>query len=258
MSAKKDGTYTIQGVVTLLQGEFPITASNLRYWEKQGLLQPERTEGGHRVYDDEDVARIRLIKSLQSKRVYSIDAIRRYMQSGLSTEEIARHLAGNEWLYRSLSYTSDFVPVDLGTLLDRTGLSARAVSDMEERGLLGPINPEDTVRLYDEDGLRLAEMIGWFGRLGLAPESLEPLRDMAAELARRHLTLFVTQLATLSRSPDADRLMPEAERFIHLLYHFQLKKVAEQLASEGFFGALHAQTTRPDTPAGTHPQGRTR
>lgn len=252
MSAKKDGTYTIHEVVMLLQDEFPITASNLRYWEKQGLLQPARTEGGHRVYEHADVARIRLIKRLQAKRVFSIDAIKRYMQSGLSTEEIARHLAGNEWLYRPLSYTSDFVPVDLAAMLDRTGLSAREVSDMEELGLLGPFNPDDTVQLYDEDGLRLAEMIGWFARLGLPPESLAPLREKAAELAREHLTLFVRQLATLVQSPDADRLMPEAERFIHLLYHFQLKKVAEQLAKEGFFAALHAHAPEPS------PEERTR
>lgn len=245
MAPKKDGTYTIQEVVTLLQGEFPITASNLRYWEKQGLLQPARTEGGHRIYDDRDVARIRLIKQLQAKRVYSIDAIRRYMQSGLSTEEIARHLAGNEWLYRPLSYTGDFVPVDLEALLERTGLSAREISDMEELDLLGPFNPEDTIQLYDEDALRMAEMLGWFARLGLPLDAIAPLRAKAADLAREHLTTFVRLLATLPPSEESDRLMPDAERFIHLLYHFQLKQVAEQLAREGFFSSLQGPPGAP-------------
>lgn len=238
MSPKRDGSYTILEVVTMLVAEFPVTASNLRYWEKQGLLQPKRTEGGHRVYDDQDVARIRLIKRLQAKRVYSIDSIKRYLESGLSTEEIARHLEGNEWLYRPLSYTPDFVPLERKALLERTGLSEGSLGEMERAGLLGPFNAKDTVHLYDEDALRLAEMVAGFGRFGLSPGALEPLGELAADLARMHLDLFVRHMAGFMHTPEADRLMPEAERFIHLLYHFQLKKVAEQLAKDGFFSAL--------------------
>lgn len=41
-------------------GEFArlsgITATTLRAWQRRyGLLKPERTDGGHRLYSDEDV-----------------------------------------------------------------------------------------------------------------------------------------------------------------------------------------------------------
>ncbi|NIH16180.1 MerR family transcriptional regulator [Serratia symbiotica] len=38
----------------------PVT---LRAWQRRyGLLKPKRSEGGHRLYDNEDVARIRTIR----------------------------------------------------------------------------------------------------------------------------------------------------------------------------------------------------
>jgi DNA-binding transcriptional MerR regulator len=36
----------------------------LRYYEEQGLLKPRRTEGGFRVYTEEDVATVRRIRCL--------------------------------------------------------------------------------------------------------------------------------------------------------------------------------------------------
>ena len=35
----------------------------IRYYEKEGLLKrPERTEGNYRIYEDDDIARLRLIR----------------------------------------------------------------------------------------------------------------------------------------------------------------------------------------------------
>lgn len=36
----------------------------LRYYEEQGLLKPRRTEGGFRIYAEEDVAAVRRIRCL--------------------------------------------------------------------------------------------------------------------------------------------------------------------------------------------------
>lgn len=37
---------------------------NLRVYERRGLLEPDRTEGGTRLYSDDDIARLRRIASL--------------------------------------------------------------------------------------------------------------------------------------------------------------------------------------------------
>lgn len=241
--------YSIQEVVTKLEGEFPITASNLRYWEKQGLLQPGRTEGGHRLYDDDDIERIRLIKRLQSKRAFSLETVRRYLNSGLSVSEISRHFEQNEWLFRPMAYEQGFVPMDLETLLDHTGLSAAELSELEENGLVVSFNEGDSVPLYDEDALAIADLAAKFRRAGLQPRDLLPLKEQIADLARMHLELFVERFFGPGSDAQARALLPEAENFVRLLFHQQLLRAAQQLAKEGFFSRFeHAPSDAP-TPA---------
>jgi MerR family transcriptional regulator/heat shock protein HspR len=43
-----------------------IEAHTLRYYEKLGLLQPERSSGNIRLYSEEDIDRLRSIKALMS------------------------------------------------------------------------------------------------------------------------------------------------------------------------------------------------
>lgn len=247
--ARERQSYTIQEVVDLLQGEFPLTASNLRYWEKQGLLQPRRTEGGHRLFDDEDLARIRLIKRLQSKRAFSLETVRRYLQSGLSVDEIARHLEQSEWLYRPLGYEQGFVPMDTEALLAHSGLTAPELAALEEYGLVFPFNEGDSVELYDEDAVAMASLARKFMRVGLTPGDFAPLKEQAAKLARTHLEVFVGKFYGEGAAPEARKLLPEAEDFVRLLYHQQLLRVAQQLAKEGFFwrfqDASHGSPTPP-------------
>jgi MerR family transcriptional regulator, light-induced transcriptional regulator len=54
-------SYRIKSVAALTG----LTTSTLRAWERRyGLLTPQRTRGGYRVYTDDDVARLSRIKSL--------------------------------------------------------------------------------------------------------------------------------------------------------------------------------------------------
>ena len=43
-----------------------IEAHTLRYYERLGLLQPERSSGNIRLYSEEDIDRLRYIKTLMS------------------------------------------------------------------------------------------------------------------------------------------------------------------------------------------------
>jgi CheY-like chemotaxis protein len=52
-------TYSIKAAVELTD----VPASTLRHWEKTfSLIVPERTEGGHRLYSQEDIDRIKWLK----------------------------------------------------------------------------------------------------------------------------------------------------------------------------------------------------
>lgn len=251
--ARERQRYTIQEVVDMLQGEFPLTASNLRYWEKQGLLQPRRTEGGHRLFDDEDLARIRLIKRLQSKRAFSLETVKRYLHSGLSVDQIARHIEQSEWLYRPLGYEQGFVPMDAEALRESSGLTREEFEALEAQGVLLPFNQEDSVALYNEDAVAMASLARKFLRAGMTPEEFAPLKEKVAELARTHLEIFVPSFLREGRNPEARKLLPEAEDFVRLLYHQQLLRAAQQLAKEGFFARLQSATQASEG-SPTHPR----
>ena len=57
---------TIGAVCNRLRDEFPdISISKIRYLEDQGLLAPRRTQGGYRLFSEEDVERLETILRLQ-------------------------------------------------------------------------------------------------------------------------------------------------------------------------------------------------
>ena len=55
-----------------------VSTRALRHYEDRGLLVPERTPGGYRVYSGEDVARVAQIKTMIAAGL-NTDTIRRYL-----------------------------------------------------------------------------------------------------------------------------------------------------------------------------------
>jgi MerR family transcriptional regulator/heat shock protein HspR len=53
-------------VISIAARMVGIEAHTLRYYEKLGLIQPERSSGNLRLYSEEDVDRLRYIKALMS------------------------------------------------------------------------------------------------------------------------------------------------------------------------------------------------
>lgn len=79
---KKDH-YTI-GDISKMYG---IGADSLRYYEEKGLLKPERTPSGYRIYRDTDIWRLNVIGELRSLDV-SVDNIKKYLESGSAQSAI--------------------------------------------------------------------------------------------------------------------------------------------------------------------------
>lgn len=70
--------YRIEQVAERLQ----TTKRTLRYYEEIGLLLPaERTEGGYRLYSDEDIARLERIQRLKDLLGFSLAEIRTLLQT---------------------------------------------------------------------------------------------------------------------------------------------------------------------------------
>ena len=56
-----------------------ISMDTLRNWEMNGLLMVKRKENGYRIYTDEDIQRLKIIRSLRCAN-YSLEAILRLLQ----------------------------------------------------------------------------------------------------------------------------------------------------------------------------------
>ena len=62
--------FTIGQVVARLNDNYPdVTPSSLRFLEREGLVEPERTPGGHRLYSNAHVEQVRRIKEWQRERL---------------------------------------------------------------------------------------------------------------------------------------------------------------------------------------------
>jgi MerR family transcriptional regulator/heat shock protein HspR len=70
-------------VISIAAGIVGIEAHTLRYYERLGLVQPERSSGNIRLYSEEDVDRLRYIKTLMSDcgvNLAGVEVVLRLMQ----------------------------------------------------------------------------------------------------------------------------------------------------------------------------------
>ena len=82
----------------------------LRNYERTGLLNPQRTEGGSRRFSDADLADIRRIQELTNAGI-NLEGVKRIMvlEAQIAAQE-ARHQAELESVRRSMR--RDLVPLD--------------------------------------------------------------------------------------------------------------------------------------------------
>ncbi len=155
-------------VVEQVQHTYPsVTPSSLRFLEREGLLVPTRTPGGHRLYSEADVQRILQIKEWQAQR--------------LSLDEIHQRLDQRDRLQDPAALIRAFLQQALQG--DLTG-ARQAILGADDVGM-----PLD--RLFD-DVLQpaLTELgDGWErGTVLVSQEKTvsELVRDLIAELSIRH------------------------------------------------------------------------
>src|SRR6266404_3721560 len=86
---------TIGAVCRRLQEEFPdVSISKIRYLEDQGLLAPQRTQGGYRLFSEEDVERLETILRLQRDEFLPLRVIREELSAGAGNQRKRRRVVG--------------------------------------------------------------------------------------------------------------------------------------------------------------------
>src|SRR6186997_8053 len=123
----RDRPLTIGGVCRRLQDEFPdISISKIRYLEDQGLLAPRRTQGGYRLFTEDDIDRLETILRLQRDEFLPLRVIR---------QELASTVQKGRRRQRA-PLSSEEQQLSRDELCRRAGVSTGLVRDLEEFGLL--------------------------------------------------------------------------------------------------------------------------
>ena len=214
---------TIGAVCRRLQPEFPdISISKIRYLEDQGLLAPRRTQGGYRLFGEEDLERLETILRLQRDEFLPLRVIRQELSSPASKERRRRRPTG---------LTGDEPEVDLAELCERAGITTQLARELEEFGLLAPVAGPGEKR-YGEADVEVAAACARLFRFGISARHLRTFRTAADREAALLEQLVSPSLR--SRNPerrqaaleDLHELADLAQELAQLLFWRDLRRLA--------------------------------
>jgi DNA-binding transcriptional MerR regulator len=182
---------TIGTVCNRLHDEFPdVSISKIRYLEDQGLLSPRRTQGGYRLFSEDDVERLETILRLQRDEFLPLRVIREELDAGAGKQR---------WLRRSAVDVGE-EELGLEELCERAGITAARARELEEYGLLEP-RVEDGQRIYAESEADIAAACEALARFGIAPRNLRAFRTASD----RESSLLEAVIGPALRSRSAER-----------------------------------------------------
>ncbi len=213
------------------------TVRTIRFYQSEGVLPPPVRQGREVRYDEEHVARLRLISELQ-RRGLRLSAIRDL----LSAE------ASGEWLGLSEMLTGPWSE-DKPVVLDEAELMERVGGTREDLELLlaaGVIERRgDTVPVvYFVPSPGLLDVAVATNKAGLAPDVAVRLRDLLQSRLRDMATELVhqfTELVSIDRLSESGpaelaslltQLRPLTRRTVDLLFVHEMERAQRELLEE--------------------------
>ncbi len=220
------GLRTIGSVCEELREEFPdISVSKIRYLEDQGLITPNRTRGGYRLFSPEDVERLTTILRLQRDEFLPLRVIREALDGPGAAPERARK--------RSVGLTSREAEIDAAELGERGGVPLDFVKELEEYGVVQS-RVEGGERLYRESEADIAAACARLARFGIDARHLRTILTATGRQASLVEQLVAPGLR--SRNPerrktaleDLESLARVAQELSYLIFVRDLRAVVER------------------------------
>ncbi len=200
VSASARPVFSIGQVLAKLQPEFPeLSPSKLRFLELQDLVTPFRTPSSYRKFSADDVARLRLILTLQRDQYLPLKVIREHldaMESGQASPlPTAVGLSATSVLSTRSRYTKD-------EMLRAAGASANLLQDAVSAGLIV------AAESYGEEELSTLTALAQLQRSGIEPRHLSVLKATAEKefaLIERALAPIAKRQGPASRAKSVER-----------------------------------------------------
>jgi DNA-binding transcriptional MerR regulator len=189
---KRERLLRIGEVVRRLGEEFPdISISKIRFLEDEGLISPQRTPGGYRLFGERDLERLVTILRLQRDEFLPLRVIRDELAVPGATERKRRKPA-------ALGERVELI--EFGELCRRGGVQPELAKELEDYGLLAPVGSGAEKR-YPETDADVAMVCAQLTQFGIDGRHLRTFRTATD----REASLLDQLIAPALRSRNADR-----------------------------------------------------
>jgi DNA-binding transcriptional MerR regulator len=179
-------------VVRNLREEFPdISISKIRFLEDEGLLSPQRTRGGYRLFSEVDVERLVTILRLQRDEFLPLRVIRDELAAPGATERKRRKPTG---------LGERVAAIDFDELCRRAGIQPEFAKELEDFGLVAPTGTGSEKR-YPETDADIAIVCAQLTHFGVDARHLRTFRTATD----REASLLEQLIAPALRSRNAER-----------------------------------------------------
>lgn len=133
---KTKGSYTISVVAE----RFDVHPQTLRMYEREGLLQPSRTDGNTRLYTDEDIDRLDVILSLTRDLGVNLAGVEIILNMRSKMDAMQRQMREFvSYVNRSMDLAEDSEdPISNALIPIRTRVPMRARREDEESPVAAP------------------------------------------------------------------------------------------------------------------------
>ncbi|KAE8764467.1 MerR family DNA-binding transcriptional regulator [Georgenia thermotolerans] len=216
---------SIGGVLAALKPEFPaVTISKLRFLEEQGLVTPQRSGSGYRMYSRADTERIRYALTAQRDSYLPLRVIREQLadlDAGRTVEQPGRA--------RVVTRDGELVApapgarVSVAEICELTGATESEVDEMAQAGLV----LADTRGRFPGRAVQVVQAVLALARYGFSPRHLRTVRTSAereADLIDQVVAPLRAQRSGAARERSAAQAAELAELYARL--HAELLRTA--------------------------------
>ena len=204
---------TIGEVVQRLQNSYPdLSISKVRFLEDEGLVAPERTQGGYRKFSQTNMARVEMILRLQKEHFLPLAIIREKLADfdrGRIPAELQRSPVGMTEPLPLIAEEEGSLPLEDAQA--SLGIPVTFVRELAEFGLI-VIGCEDRAEVLTRADVQIVHAAWDLRRFGVEPRHLR----MYENFADREAALFSQILMPTFRHRTADTKQKLGETLVEL------------------------------------------
>ena len=228
MLTRENQLLSIGQVVERLKEIDPdLTVSQLHFYERQGLLQPYRTQGGHRLYCPRTIQRLRLILLLRKKAHLPLKTVASLLKT--FEDDPASLMLLMEWLQTPLIQEDPTLSLSEEEAQEKSGLPPAVFRSVVAMGL---VQPCPKTGKFDGEALVTLQAIHDLLQMGMTLNDLLPYRTHIDALLQHEEYLF-RKVFSQSRSEHPETLYlkfrESLSRFRRFLFLNHLRRVIEKV-----------------------------